>query len=113
MHAVSLDFSSALEEEFPLCLVLKTRIRRSESSKRPTPALMKISKHVTFFPLTMWGWGYGYRSDWFHDLMGFTEDSYKQAKASMEVVPGPDDMNMLKSKVTGKAYGCGNFEMGA
>ncbi len=53
----------------------------------------------------MWGWGRGY--EWFDRLMGFSERNYNQAKAQMEVVEG----NMLRSKVTGRAYGCGELEL--
>ena len=59
----------------------------------------------------MYGWGYYRRSDWFYDLMGFTEHHYEDAKAKMEVVE-EDGRPMLRSKVTGKAYGCGKLELG-
>ncbi len=53
----------------------------------------------------MFGWGRSY--DWFDRLMGFSERNYRQAKAQMEVVEG----NMLRSKETGKAYGCGELDL--
>ena len=45
--------------------------------------------------------------DWFDRLMGFNERGYEQARSQMEVIEGP----LLRSKVTGKAYGCGELEL--
>jgi hypothetical protein len=44
--------------------------------------------------------------DWFEQLMGFRETGYRETQQKMEVVDG-----RLRSKVNGKSYGIGTFEL--